>query len=86
MHLNKQVCCRLITQDVLKFCESLSGLYSNLAKPALDVLIYNIQLSRRVGLTSLAALTVTVQLSSQILRRFTPPFGKMIAEEQRLEV
>ena len=49
------------------------------------MLIYNIQLSRRVGLTSLAALTATVQLSSQILRKFTPPFGKMIAEEQRLE-
>ncbi len=40
---------RCVTQDVSKFCNSLSDLYSNLAKPVLDVVIYNIQLSRNVG-------------------------------------
>ncbi|KAG5460272.1 MAG: ABC transporter transmembrane region 2-domain-containing protein, partial [Olpidium bornovanus] len=74
-----------ITVDVNKFCISLSALYSNLAKPVLDVIIYNYQLARAVGGESLTAVMLIGQLSSVLLRKLTPPFGKMVAEEQRLE-
>jgi len=76
----------LITQDITKFCESLAELYSNLAKPSLDVVIYNLQLARTVGLPGIIALTALVNLSALVLRKCTPPFGKLVAEEQRLEV
>jgi len=70
----------------MKFCNSLSELYSNLAKPVLDVFIYSIQLANNVGGEGLFTLSFMVHISSVILRALTPPFGKMVAEEQRLEV
>jgi ABC-type uncharacterized transport system fused permease/ATPase subunit len=77
---------RCVTQDVSKFCQSLSDLYSNLAKPILDVIIYNVQLSRNVGGEALFFVSMIVNMSAWVLRLVTPPFGKMVAEEQRLEV
>lgn len=74
-----------ITVDVKKFCLSLSELYSNLAKPILDTIIYNYQLSLAVGGESLSGVMLIVHLSSVVLRKLTPPFGKMVAEEQKLE-
>jgi ATP-binding cassette subfamily D (ALD) long-chain fatty acid import protein len=56
-----------------------------LAKPILDVVIYNFQLSRNVGGEALLGVSLVVNLSAQALRWITPPFGKMVAEEQRLE-
>lgn len=72
--------------DTQKFCASLSELYSNLAKPILDVFIYNWQLSQNVGGDSLFGVSIILQLSAWVLRKWTPPFGKMVAEEQKLEV
>lgn len=40
---------QLITVDVSKFANSLAELYGNLAKPTLDMLIYNYSLSKSVG-------------------------------------
>jgi hypothetical protein len=40
---------QLITVDVSKFSNSLAELYGNLAKPTLDMLIYNYSLSKSVG-------------------------------------
>ncbi|RUS17282.1 ABC transporter transmembrane region 2-domain-containing protein [Endogone sp. FLAS-F59071] len=74
-----------ITVDTQKFCASLSELYSNLAKPILDVFIYNWQLSQNVGGDSLFGVSMILQLSAWVLRKWTPPFGKMVAEEQKLE-
>ncbi|KAF9995432.1 hypothetical protein BGZ80_006717 [Entomortierella chlamydospora] len=74
-----------ITVDVNKFCTSLSELYSNLAKPILDVIIYNVQLSKSVGGEGLFGVSALLHVSALVLRALTPPFGKMVAEEQRLE-
>ncbi|KAJ3089093.1 hypothetical protein HK102_007226 [Quaeritorhiza haematococci] len=74
-----------IAQDVSKFCHSLSELYSNLAKPILDTVIYNAQLARNVGGEGVAGVSLIVHLSAWVLRKLTPSFGKMVAEEQRLE-
>ncbi|KAI8341882.1 ABC transporter transmembrane region 2-domain-containing protein [Chlamydoabsidia padenii] len=74
-----------ITVDTMKFSNSLSELYSNLAKPILDVFIYNYQLSRNVGFEGVLIGTSIVRLSSTLMRKYTPSFGKMVAEEQRLE-
>ena len=70
----------------MKFCNSLAELYSNLAKPILDTFIYDYQLSKNVGGEGLFGLSLAVHFSSVLLRALTPPFGKMVAEEQRLEV
>ncbi|KAJ3357257.1 hypothetical protein HDU83_008070 [Entophlyctis luteolus] len=76
---------QLITQDVSRFCNALSSLYSNITKPILDVVICNVELSFAVGLEPLILTNVMVQLTSWMLRRVTPPYGALAAEEQKLE-
>ena len=76
---------QLITVDVSRFSNSLAELYSNLAKPILDIIIYNYSLSRSVGGEGLFAMSLLVQLSANVMRVLTPPFGKYVAEEARLE-
>lgn len=74
-----------ITRDIDKFCSSLADLYSNLAKPALDVGIYQAQLAYNVGLTGLASITVLIHTGTLALRYFTPPFGRLTERLQTLE-
>ena len=76
---------QLITVDVSRFSNSLAELYSNLAKPVLDMLVYNYSLSRAVGGEGLFMMSLLVQLSANVMRALTPPFGKYVAEEARLE-
>lgn len=76
---------QLITVDVAKFSNSLAELYSNLAKPVLDIIIYNYSLSRSVGGEGLFFMSLLVQLSANVMRALTPPFGKYVADEARLE-
>ncbi|KAI5799813.1 ABC transporter transmembrane region 2-domain-containing protein [Geopyxis carbonaria] len=76
---------QLITVDVTKFAHSLAELYSNLAKPVLDMVIYNYQLSRNVGGEGLFGMALLVQVSANVMRLLTPPFGRFVADEARLE-
>ncbi|KAI4735927.1 hypothetical protein E4T50_13555 [Aureobasidium sp. EXF-12298] len=76
---------QLVTVDVSKFSNSLAELYGNLAKPILDMVIYNYSLSRSVGGEGLFAMGLLVQLSASVMRALTPPFGKYVADEARLE-
>lgn len=76
---------QLITVDVAKFANSLAELYSNLAKPVLDMVVYNYSLSRSVGGEGLFFMSLLVQLSANVMRALTPPFGRYVADEARLE-
>ncbi|KAH8778969.1 ATP-binding cassette sub-family D protein-like protein member 1 [Hyaloscypha finlandica] len=76
---------QLVTVDVSKFANSLAELYGNLAKPTLDMLIYNYSLSKSVGGEGLFFMSLLVQLSANVMRALTPPFGKYVADEARLE-
>ncbi|CAI7628504.1 unnamed protein product [Penicillium glandicola] len=76
---------QLVTVDVSRFSDSLAELYSNLAKPILDMAIYNYSLSKNVGGEGLFIMSLLVQLSANVMRMLTPPFGKYVADEARLE-
>lgn len=76
---------QLIAVDVARFSNSLAEIYSNLAKPVLDIIVYNYSLSRSVGGEGLFMMSLLVQLSANVMRALTPPFGKYVAEEARLE-
>lgn len=41
---------QLLTQDVERWCGSVVDLYSNLAKPVLDMAVYTYRLSHTIGL------------------------------------
>ncbi|KAF7310570.1 Adrenoleukodystrophy protein [Mycena chlorophos] len=66
---------QMITNDIQKFSVHLAAIYSNLAKPCLDVILYNFQLSQNVGAEGLIILTALVQSTAALLRLLTPPFG-----------
>ncbi|GAD96549.1 hypothetical protein PVAR5_5207 [Paecilomyces variotii No. 5] len=76
---------QLITVDIARFSNSLAELYSNLAKPILDMAIYNYSLSKSVGGEGLFLMSLLVQVSANVMRMLTPPFGKYVADEARLE-
>ncbi|KAM0330862.1 hypothetical protein ACHAQA_003818 [Verticillium albo-atrum] len=76
---------QLIAVDVAKFSNSLAEVYSNLAKPLLDMTIYTYSLSNSVGGEGVVFMSLLVQLSANVMRALTPPFGKFVADEARLE-
>jgi len=76
---------QLITQDVNKFCRAISELYCNLAKPSLDVVLFSAQLWGAVGAAGPFLMAAYYLVTGVILRWATPPFGKLAAEEARLE-
>ncbi|RKO97543.1 hypothetical protein CXG81DRAFT_10979 [Caulochytrium protostelioides] len=76
---------QLITDDVARFCHATAELYSNLTKPTLDAIIYNVQLSKNVSGEAVTLMSFFVQSTAAALRFFTPSFGKMVAHEQALE-
>jgi ATP-binding cassette subfamily D (ALD) long-chain fatty acid import protein len=75
---------QVITVDIQRFSNHLAAIYSNLAKPILDMILYNYQLSLNVGAESLVILTIFVNLSARFLRTITPSFGAYTAEEAAL--
>ncbi|KAJ3882385.1 adrenoleukodystrophy protein [Lentinula edodes] len=75
---------QMITHDIQRFSASLAAIYSNLAKPVLDVILYNYQLSQNVGAEGLIGLTILVQLSAALLRSLTPNFGSYTALSAQL--
>ncbi|KAI9364105.1 ABC transporter transmembrane region 2-domain-containing protein [Pilaira anomala] len=76
---------QFITTDVAKFCDTLSSLYSNLAKPILDTVIFNYQLTKSIGLVGMVGIFVNYMVTARLLRAVTPPFGKLAAIEAKLE-
>lgn len=76
---------QLLTTDIDRFCTSLADIYSNLSKPALDVVLFSRRLSRSLGPRAAPLLISYFVACSVALRAVQPPFGRLVAEEQRLE-
>ncbi|CED84542.1 adrenoleukodystrophy protein [Phaffia rhodozyma] len=76
---------QLITQDIQNFSHHLASLYSSIAKPILDVILFNYQLSRNVGAEGMVILTLLIQGSGALLKAITPAFGQFTALTARLE-
>jgi len=76
---------QFITQDLTLFCTSAASLYSSLGKPFVDLCVFNYQLYRSLGPLALFGLLSNYILTATILRRLSPPFGKLKAIEGRKE-
>lgn len=74
-----------LTADIEKWASSLSLIYSNFTKPALDIILFSRKLSDLVGWLGPASVIVWYLLSGVVLKFVSPPFGRLIAVEQRLE-
>ncbi|XP_015771358.1 PREDICTED: ATP-binding cassette sub-family D member 2-like [Acropora digitifera] len=78
-----------LTEDIRMFCSSVAHLYSHLTKPCLDVFVICWTLNEMAVKrgtswklpSSIAA--VVVCITAVILRRLSPKFGKIVAEESQ---
>ncbi|XP_018343063.1 PREDICTED: LOW QUALITY PROTEIN: ATP-binding cassette sub-family D member 3 [Trachymyrmex septentrionalis] len=76
---------QLLTTDIDKFCESCTDLYSNIAKPLLDIGLYVYRLTTTIGgQTPLIILSYLV-IAGTCLTHLRKPIGTMTVKEQRLE-
>eukprot|EP00177_Eucheuma_denticulatum_P001688 GFKZ01003037.1.p1 GENE.GFKZ01003037.1~~GFKZ01003037.1.p1 ORF type:complete len:688 (+),score=101.92 GFKZ01003037.1:72-2135(+) len=69
-----------ITDDVEKFCDTMAELYSYTFKPLLDVIVFSRSLSQMIGYKGQIALYTYFVLIGAVLRRMSPPLGRMTAE------
>ncbi|KAH0834768.1 ABC transporter transmembrane region 2-domain-containing protein [Lanmaoa asiatica] len=74
-----------ITADVESWSECVAGIYGNLMKPSLDLLLFTSQLSRSLGFRGTFLLFGNYYLTIKILQAVTPAFGRLAAIEARLE-
>ncbi|KAL0074433.1 ABC transporter transmembrane region 2-domain-containing protein [Phycomyces blakesleeanus] len=76
---------QLLTQDIDKFSENLSHLYSDIAKPVVDIFLFAYKLGEAIGNEAPFFMISYFIMSGVILRAFSPPFGRYTAIEQKLE-
>ncbi|OSX74544.1 hypothetical protein BU14_0285s0032 [Porphyra umbilicalis] len=73
-----------ITDDVDKFCDAVSELFSYTFKPLFDVLLFSRSLGRLIGYRGQAALYAYFLCTSSLLRRLSPPLATMTAQSAAL--
>ena len=76
---------QFLTQDLTLFCTAAASLYSSLGKPMVDIFVFNYQLYRSLGPLALSGLLANYFATATLLRRLSPPFGKMKAVEGKKE-
>ena len=76
---------QFITQDLTLFCDAAAALYSSVGKPFVDLCVFNYQLYHSLGPIALTGLLVNYFATATLLRKLSPPFGKLKAVEVRKE-
>lgn len=76
---------QFITHDLTLFCTSAASLYSSMGKPLVDLFVFNYQLFRSLGPLALTGLLCNYFVTATLLRKLSPPFGKLKAVEGRRE-
>ncbi|KAL7287473.1 hypothetical protein TKK_0018574 [Trichogramma kaykai] len=76
---------QLLVTDVDKFCESCTDLYSNIAKPMLDMMIYIYRLTSAIGGTTPVIMLSYLVVAGGFLTHLRKPIGNLTVKEQRLE-
>ncbi|KAJ7190946.1 ABC transporter transmembrane region 2-domain-containing protein [Mycena pura] len=74
-----------ITADIESWSDALAGLYGNILKPTLDLILFTSQLSKSLGVRGSILLFANYYMTVSILRAVTPAFGRLAAVEARLE-
>lgn len=67
------------------FCSSAAALYSSMLKPSADICLFSYQLYKSLGPLASAGLWSNYIFTAILLRKLSPPFGKMKAVEGRRE-
>ncbi|KOS43248.1 hypothetical protein ACN38_g5864 [Penicillium nordicum] len=76
---------QFITQDLTLFCTAAASLYSSMGKPLVDLFVFNYQLYRSLGPLALSGILAGYFSTAVVLRKLSPPFGKLKAVEGKKE-
>ncbi|PYI05039.1 hypothetical protein BO78DRAFT_408605 [Aspergillus sclerotiicarbonarius CBS 121057] len=76
---------QFITQDLTLFCSAAAALYSSMGKPMVDLFVFNYQLYRSLGPLALTGILTGYFSTAAVLRKISPPFGKLKAVEGKKE-
>ncbi|CCX06518.1 Similar to ATP-binding cassette sub-family D member 2; acc. no. Q61285 [Pyronema omphalodes CBS 100304] len=76
---------QFVTTDLAEFCDQAASLYSSIGKPFLDLVVFNYQLYRSLGPLAFSGIMINYIGSAWMLRKLSPPFGKLKATELRRE-
>ncbi|KAK6350316.1 hypothetical protein TWF696_006547 [Orbilia brochopaga] len=76
---------QFITTDLTRFCDEAAAIYSSLGKPFLDLVVFNWQLMRSLGLAGVTGLLSNYFVTAYILKKYSPPFGKLAAVQAKKE-
>lgn len=76
---------QLLTQDIDKFSETMTHLYSDIAKPIVDIGLFAYKLGQSIGAEAPLLMLAYFAASGVFLRAISPQFGKYTAIEQNLE-
>ncbi|GKZ36384.1 hypothetical protein AbraIFM66950_007455, partial [Aspergillus brasiliensis] len=76
---------QFITQDLTLFCSAAAALYSSMGKPMVDLFVFNYQLYRSLGPLALTGILTGYFSTAAVLRKLSPPFGKLKAVEGKKE-
>ncbi|PGH12923.1 hypothetical protein AJ80_06528 [Polytolypa hystricis UAMH7299] len=76
---------QFITQDLTLFCAASASLYSSVGKPAVDLFVFTYQLYLSLGPLALAGILSGYFSTATILRRLSPPFGRLKSVEGKKE-
>ena len=74
-----------IVDDLQKFTKTASDLFSRTFKPLLDVVLNTQRMAENMGYSGLITLYSYFTLSGFVVRALSPPFSRMIAEQQMHE-
>ncbi|KAK6197878.1 ABC transporter transmembrane region 2-domain-containing protein [Scheffersomyces amazonensis] len=74
-----------ITEDISKFCNSLSGLFSSMGKPFIDLIFFSVYLRDNLGTGAIIGIFTNYFITAVLLKRATPPFGKLSSQRTHLE-
>ncbi|KAF9889930.1 hypothetical protein FE257_006802 [Aspergillus nanangensis] len=76
---------QFITQDLTLFCSAAASLYSSMGKPLVDLFVFNYSLYRSLGPLALSGILTGYFSTAIVLRKLSPPFGKLKAVEGKKE-
>lgn len=76
---------QLITDDIERFCEILSEVFSQALKPLVDFFVFSVQLGRVQGLAGPFGMYAWFAIATLISTKVLPPYGRIAAQKQRLE-
>lgn len=74
-----------LTEDVDKWANAVTNLYSNFSKPLLDIILFSKKLSELMGWSGPGALILWYIGSAFLMKVISPAFGVLYASQQKLE-